>query len=75
MSEWIVRDPGDLGRVIGSIRQEQGLRQAELAEQAGIHRSYLSALEQGRATEQTTRLFRVLRRLGVVVVIRSGGDR
>lgn len=44
--------------------------QAELAELAGIHRSYLSDLERGRATQQTERLFRVLRRLGLEVVVR-----
>ena len=46
-------------------RTEAGLTQAQLAEKAGIQRSYLSELESGKATEQVKRLFGVLRQLGV----------
>lgn len=69
--EWVVRDPADLGRAIRHHRDEQHLLQQELAEQAGIHRSYLSDLERGKATAQTERLFRVLRRLGLEVTVRA----
>lgn len=68
---WAVRDPDDLGRAIRHYRDEQGLLQEELAEQAGIHRSYLSDLERGKATAQTERLFRVLRRLGLEIIVRA----
>lgn len=37
-----------LGRLIGERRRELGLSQAELAEQAGISRAYLSEVERGR---------------------------
>ena len=46
-------------------RTEAGLTQAQLAEKAGIQRSYLSELEGGKETEQVKRLFGVLRQLGV----------
>ncbi len=46
-------------------RTEAGLTQAQLAEKAGIQRSYLSELESGKQTEQVKRLFGVLRQLGV----------
>jgi transcriptional regulator with XRE-family HTH domain len=36
-----------------------------LAEQAGLHRSYLSELENGKETEQVRRILRVLRQLDV----------
>lgn len=41
------------------------MTQAELAERAGLNRSYLSELESGKETEQLKRILRVLRQLGV----------
>jgi len=66
---WVVRDPLVLGEVIRAARDANGVTQAELAEAAGLHRSYLSNLERGIATDQTERLFRVLRRLGLEIRI------
>jgi transcriptional regulator with XRE-family HTH domain len=57
--------PASLGAAIRHYRHEAGLSQAELAERSGLHRSYLSALEQGRETEQLKRILRVLSQLGV----------
>jgi len=39
----------DIGRHIAALRKAAGLRQAEFAEQLGISRTTLSALENGRA--------------------------
>ena len=57
--------PSSLGDAIRHYRAEAGMTQAELAERAGLRRSYLSELESGKETEQVKRLFRVLRELGV----------
>jgi transcriptional regulator with XRE-family HTH domain len=57
--------PESLGQAIRHFRNEEGLTQAELAERAGLNRTYLSALESGKETEQLKRLLRVLRQLGV----------
>jgi transcriptional regulator with XRE-family HTH domain len=57
--------PASLGQAVRHYRQEAGVTQAKLAERAGLNRTYLSALEQGRETEQLKRLLRVLRQLGV----------
>ena len=54
-----------LGTAIRHYRKQAGLSQAELAEAAGLHRSYLSALEQGKETEQMRRILKLLRHLGV----------
>jgi transcriptional regulator with XRE-family HTH domain len=54
-----------LGEAIRHYRKEAGLTQAQLAEMAGLQRSYLSELEAGKETEQVKRLLRVLRQLGV----------
>jgi len=57
--------PSSLGEAIRHYRREAGLTQAQLAEMAGLQRSYLSELESGKETEQVKRLLRVLRQLGV----------
>ena len=60
-----VYTPASLGTALRHYRQQAGLSQAELAERTGLHRTYLSALEQGKETEQLKRLLRVLKQLGV----------
>jgi y4mF family transcriptional regulator len=57
--------PASLGDAIRHYRTEAGLTQAQLAEMAGLGRSYLSELETGKETEQLKRILRVLRQLGV----------
>jgi HTH-type transcriptional regulator/antitoxin HipB len=68
--EWVVFDPASMGRAIAHFRQSQAMTQDDLAVQAGLHRPYVSQLERGKATAQTERLFRLLRRLGLEVAIR-----
>ena len=70
---WTVRDPETLGQAIRHFRDLQGLDQQQHADAAGLNRTYLSDLERGKSTEQTIRLFRVLRRLGLEVVVRQIG--
>lgn len=60
---------GSLGSALRHYRRQAGLTQAELAEQTGLHRTYLSALERGQETEQLRRLLRVLRQLGLRMTI------
>ena len=57
--------PASLGDAVRHYRMEAGLTQAQLADKAGIGRSYLSELESGKETQQVKRLFGVLRQLGV----------
>lgn len=57
--------PASLGDAIRHYRRGAGLTQAQLAELAGLQRSYLSELEGGKETEQLRRVFRLLRQLGV----------
>jgi DNA-binding XRE family transcriptional regulator len=54
-----------VGPAIQMYRERAGLTQAELAEMAGLNRTYLSDLEQGKETEQMRRILRVLKLLGV----------
>ncbi len=60
-----VYTPASLGAAIRHYRHQAGLSQAELAEQTGLNRTYLSDLEQGLETEQVKRVLRVLKQLGV----------
>ncbi len=57
--------PQSLGTAIRHYRKEAGLTQADLADQAGLNRTYLSNLESGKETEMLRRILRVLRQLGV----------
>lgn len=54
-----------IGPAIRQYRRQAGLTQAELAELAGLNRTYLSDLEQGKETEQLRRILRLLKLLGV----------
>jgi DNA-binding XRE family transcriptional regulator len=54
-----------LGQAIRHYRKQAGLTQAQLAERAGIDRSYLSRLERGHETEQLRHILALLRQLGV----------
>jgi transcriptional regulator with XRE-family HTH domain len=54
-----------VGPAIRRYREEAGLTQQELADLAGLNRTYLSELEQGRETEQMRRILRIFKLLGV----------
>lgn len=54
-----------IGPAIRKYREDACLTQAELAERAGINRTYLSNFEQGKETEQLRRTIRILKLLGV----------
>ena len=57
--------PESLGAAIRHYRTQARLSQAQLAEMAGLNRTYLSNLESGKETAQVRRMLRVLRQLGV----------
>ena len=59
-----------VGHAIRHYRMQAGLTQAELADQVGITRTYLSRLEKGQETEQLRRVIVLLRRLGVRATLR-----
>jgi DNA-binding XRE family transcriptional regulator len=54
-----------VGPAIRHYREEAGLTQEQLADMAGLNRTYLSDLEQGKETEQMRRILRILKLLGV----------
>lgn len=60
-----------IGPAIRKYREEAGLTQAQLAELANLHRSYLSSLERGKETEQLRRILNVLKLLGVRATLRK----
>ena len=61
---WRAAAPAELGAALARIRRLHGLRQEDLAEQAGLRREYVSKMESGLATEQLRSLFTALRALG-----------
>ncbi len=54
-----------IGPAIRRYRKEAGLTQGQLAELAGLNRTYLAELEQGKETAQVRRILHVLKLLGV----------
>ncbi len=64
-SPYRIYTPESLGSAIRHFRKEAGMSQEQLADLAGLNRTYLSSLESGKETEQVRRLLRVLRHLGV----------
>lgn len=66
-----VYSASSLGQAIKHYRHQAGLSQAELAEITGLNRTYLSALEQGKETEQVRRLLLALRQLGVRMTLQK----
>ncbi|MCC5951428.1 MAG: helix-turn-helix transcriptional regulator [Acidimicrobiia bacterium] len=69
MRRWTVRSSEDLGRAVAELRHSRGITQAELADQAGIGRTWLAKLEQGRRNNTVDHLLRLLRRMGATVTI------
>lgn len=67
--QWIIHSPSDLGRAIAGVRAARGLTQVELAQQAGVDRTYLARLEAGASAMVLERVLRVLRRMGATVTV------
>lgn len=61
------RSARDVGAYVRRIRRARGLTQAELADELGITRQYLSELENGVENLYITRLFEVLDHLDVTL--------
>ena len=69
-SEFAVANEDLFGVALQEFRSRQNMSQAELAERLGVHRSYLSALENGRSNKAMRVLMRAFRDLGLEVVVR-----
>ncbi len=72
--EWAIRSAADLGRTIAGVRFARGLTQQQLAEEAGVERSYLARLETAASTLAIERSLRLLRRMGATVTVTIKGD-
>ncbi len=53
------------GRRVRSLREAAGLSQEALAEQSGLHRTYISSLERGRRNVGLDNILRLASALGV----------
>jgi transcriptional regulator with XRE-family HTH domain len=59
----------DLVTVIKAVRESRGLSQEELATSLAISKQYLQLMEGGKSNLYTTRLFRVLNKLGIKITV------
>ncbi|UWZ37979.1 helix-turn-helix transcriptional regulator [Dactylosporangium roseum] len=53
------------GRRVRNLRQARGLSQEELAELAGVHRTYMSSLERGQRNVGLDNILAIAAALGV----------
>lgn len=65
MPENVVRK---VGRRIRELRQKKGWSQEELAEEAGLHRTYIGQVERGEKSIGVENLFKIAKALGVPAV-------
>ncbi|MFC8923302.1 helix-turn-helix transcriptional regulator [Cellulosimicrobium sp. NPDC057127] len=61
------RSARDIGAHVRRVRRARGVTQAELADEMGITRQYLSELENGVDNLYITRLFEVLDHLDITL--------
>lgn len=54
-----------LGQAIRQVREDRGLSQERLAELAGLHRTYVSSVEQGRRNLSIENIHKIAGALGV----------
>jgi transcriptional regulator with XRE-family HTH domain len=66
-----IYNPKVLGIALSEARRSAGLTQLELSDRIGVDRSYLSEMENGKETEQLRRLFQVLRKLNIKMLLQS----
>lgn len=58
-----------LGSKVQRLRHDQGLSQEELADRAGLHRTYVSGVERGVRNPTLTVIERLAHALGVTVAV------
>lgn len=69
--ETVVTGTAHLGNTIRRARELQGLDQAELAELADVHRTYVSKFENHPPRDTLSRLIRMLDALDLELVVRQ----
>ncbi len=70
-----VKTPADIGALVRSARNEQNLRQDELAGVAGVGLRFIVDLEAGKPTAQIGKVLQVLQTLGCSIDILAPGER
>lgn len=58
----------DFGRAVKSIRREKGFSQEELAERAGLHRTYIGMIERGEKNLTLENIGKIAKSLNISIV-------
>lgn len=66
---FVIRRGADLGAAIAEVRGTRGYTQSRLADELAVDRTYVAAMESGRANRLIEHLLRALRRLGAEVTV------
>ena len=70
-NDTIVRNPGELGKLLSERRKAMGLTQQDFADLAGVGRRFLSELENGKERAEIGKVLRVVQALGIDLAIRT----
>ena len=68
-----IKTPGDLGRIVRTARQAQGLRLEDVAIAAGVGIRFVSELERGKTSVRLAETLRVLAAVGVRISAEAPG--
>lgn len=63
----------DIGQAIRVERKAQGYTQTEFAELCGVSLSFISSLENGKATTEAGKMIHVVNMLGIDVLLKKRG--
>jgi len=67
----VLYGPAQLGHAIRRFREERGLHQADLADLADVHRSYVSKVENAMPVDTLQKVMRMIDALNLELVIRK----
>lgn len=71
MPDFVVRTPDQLPDLLQAFRKQTGITQAEAAVRLGVTQQTMSALERNAEKVSAARLMKLLRILGVELVLRK----
>jgi HTH-type transcriptional regulator / antitoxin HipB len=74
IDDMVLRRTDELAPLVRARRVELGITQEELADLAGVHRTYISLFERGRRVGPLDIVLRILHTLGMDLEVRVRGQ-
>ncbi|MGA2164327.1 MAG: helix-turn-helix domain-containing protein [Solirubrobacteraceae bacterium] len=74
IDDMVLRSADELGPLVRDRRNELGLSQQALADLAGVHRTYIIMIEQGKRAKKLDTVLMILHTLGMDLEVRVRGQ-